>query len=159
MKRILLFFLLSISIKAQTTFTYNDLKKMTDGTMSEAVSLIKSKGLDFNEATEESVSYTTSKMDITMMKYVNGTSSLFLAGKSHETISKNILATVKNLGYTEIRSKPSGTLFCTSYDSKNYFILFCDGKVDYENGKTDPMYIISMEKKESGSSNKLNADW
>lgn len=148
MKKLLLLFLLSVSIDAQIVVTYKDLKNMTDGTMSEAVSIMKSKGLEFNEANEQSVYYKTSKSDIVMMKYTNGTSSLYLIGKGKESISKSILATIKTLGYKELRSDPAGTLFCVGYDSTNYLIIFCDGKVDYDNGKSDPMYIISMERKE-----------
>lgn len=142
--KIFLLLLLSSICLAQDPITYMDLKNITDGNMSEAVSIMKSKGMNYSDSNEKYVIYSKSNNEISLSKYINGDVQLYLYYNRNEYISKNILNTIKKLGYKELKSTSDQGGFCSIFESTNYNIIFCDSNLELSNKETIPMYIVGM---------------
>ena len=148
MKKFILLFLISIFSYSQESISYLELKKMTDSNMSEAVSIMKSKGFSFSSNSENLVMYSKSHSTINLIKYFYGATRLALYEKKNEYISNNILNTIKKLGYKErnsISDEVDG--FCTIYESTNYLMTFCDSNLKLDNGELISNFTVEMESK------------
>ncbi|MFV0145687.1 hypothetical protein OBJ68_09705 [Empedobacter falsenii] len=150
MKKFIFFLFLSITSYAQTTFSYLELKKYVDGTQGEFTVAIKAKGFTYSSSEDSYVSYKKDHSSLIFTKFSSGRSGLTLYGKKYEYISNNILNSVKKIGYKEIESQNiDGLGFCTTYKSTNYTIYFCDNIIEYDNGSTEPIYMVTMDKNEN----------
>lgn len=145
---LILFCVSCVYTNAQTSITYSDLKKMVDGSQSEAVRLFKEKGLTYRISNEKGVIYADQNYNYSLIKGNYGFVKYTLYGEKYEYKSNEILKTILKLGYKEINSgNKDGLGFCTTYSSTNYYIRFCDDRIKYNDLSSQPLYEVHMESK------------
>ncbi|WP_313097474.1 hypothetical protein [Empedobacter sp.] len=145
MKKFIFFLFLSIASYAQTKISYSEIIKIAEGSQSEAVSILKSKGFNYSASDDNSIMYQKNDSKITFLRNTDGEIVITLFGNENEYISNNILNSIKNIGFVENESKNIDHLgFCSLYILNKHYIRFCDSIINYNNNTNEPVYYILL---------------